>query len=175
MGEAITNVVISFFTHGSLPGEANNSLIVLIPKTTNPTSVNSFRPISLYNVVQMDCENQVVVHELLHSFKTRRVKSGFMAVKLDLQKAYDRCNWKFIQAVLTNLEFNSVSPIRFESEVLLRMLDNELRAGNISGAKPSAKGPVITYVMYTNDIILFSKATRNDAKRLSDCLGKYCD
>ena len=51
-------------------------------------------------------ENQVVVHELLHSFKVRKVKSGFMALKLDLQKAYDRFNWKFIQVVLSNLGFN---------------------------------------------------------------------
>ena len=51
-------------------------------------------------------KNQVVVHELLHSFKMRRVKNGFMAIKLDLQKAYDRVNWDFIKAVLTNLAFN---------------------------------------------------------------------
>ena len=51
VGDAITNAVISFFTHRNLPGEANSSLIVLIPKTTNLTLVNSFCPISLYNVV----------------------------------------------------------------------------------------------------------------------------
>ena len=51
-------------------------------------------------------KNQVVVHELLHSFKTRKVKNGFMAIKLDLQKAYDRVNWDFTKAVLTNLGFN---------------------------------------------------------------------
>lgn len=30
-----------------------------------------------------------------------------MAVKLDLQKAYDRINWSFIQTVLTNFSFDS--------------------------------------------------------------------
>lgn len=50
VGEPVTNAIIYLFTHGSLPGEANNSLIVLIPKTTNPTSANIFRPISLCNV-----------------------------------------------------------------------------------------------------------------------------
>lgn len=47
-----------------------------------------------------------MVHELLHSFKVRKVKSGFMAVKIDLQKAYDIINWRFIQTVLSNLGFN---------------------------------------------------------------------
>ena len=59
-------------------------------------------------------------------------------------------------------------------EVLSRMLDKELRDGNISGVKPSIRGPTITHVMYADDIILFSKATKNDARRLADCLDKYC-
>lgn len=50
-GDAITDVVISFFTDEYFTKEANNSFIVLILKTTNPTSVNNFRPISLCNVV----------------------------------------------------------------------------------------------------------------------------
>ena len=120
VGEIVTQAVVSFFVDGSLPKEANSSLIVLIPKTSNPTTVNNFRPISLCNVVykiiskllvakfrpllhkiispcqsafipgRWIAENQVVVHELLHSFKVRKVKSGFIALKLDLQKAYDR-------------------------------------------------------------------------------------
>lgn len=43
---------------------------------------------------------------MLHSFKVRKVKTGFMAIKLDLQKAYDRINWGFIQAVLFNFGFD---------------------------------------------------------------------
>jgi len=54
------------------------------------------------------------------------------------------------------------------------MLDKELRDGNISDAKPSIRGLALTHVMYTDDIVLFSKATINDAKRLVDCLEKYC-
>ena len=42
---------------------------------------------------------------MLHSFKTRRVKAGFMAIKLDLQKAYDRVNWSFILIVLEKFGF----------------------------------------------------------------------
>ena len=105
--------------------EVNSSLIVLIPKLSNPTFVNHYRPISLYNVVykiiskllveklrplldklisptqstfipnRWIAENQIIVQELLYSFKTRKTKPGLMAIKLDLQKAYDRVNWKF--------------------------------------------------------------------------------
>ena len=51
-------------------------------------------------------ENQIIVQEILHSFKTRKVKSGLMAVKIDLQKAYDRVNWNFLQVVLKNFGFD---------------------------------------------------------------------
>ena len=31
-----------------------------------------------------------------------------MAIKIDLQKVYDRVNWDFVQAILSKLGFNSV-------------------------------------------------------------------
>ena len=46
---------------GSLPKEINISLIVLIPKTQCPTTINNFRPISLCNIVYK------VIYELLVS------------------------------------------------------------------------------------------------------------
>ena len=51
-------------------------------------------------------ENQLLVHEVLHIFKRRNVTGGFLALKIDLQKAYDRVNWKFLQAVLVNFGFH---------------------------------------------------------------------
>ena len=51
-------------------------------------------------------ENQIVVQHMLHSFKTRKVKFGLTAIKIDLQKAYDRVNWNFLQAVLKNFGFD---------------------------------------------------------------------
>ena len=51
VGNDVINAVTSFFIRGSMPKEVNASLIVLIPKSSNPSSVNHFRPISLCNVV----------------------------------------------------------------------------------------------------------------------------
>jgi hypothetical protein len=36
------------------------------------------------------------------------VKGGFVAMKMDLQKAYDRVNWKFLRALLTKFGFNEI-------------------------------------------------------------------
>ena len=35
-------------------------------------------------------ENIVLAHEIVHSFKHTRKKKGFLGIKLDFQKAYDR-------------------------------------------------------------------------------------
>ena len=132
------NAVTSFFEVGKLPSEVNSSLIVLIPKTDNPCSVNNYRRISLCNVVykiiskllvsklrtvlhkfislcqsafihnRWIVENQVIVQEMLHSFKARKIKEGLIAIKLDFQKAYDRVNWSFIKVVLIKFGFNDV-------------------------------------------------------------------
>ena len=118
------------FETGKLLHEFNNSFIVLIPKTQSLTSFNHFRPISLCNVIykiiaklvvsklrpilykfispfqsafipgRWIIENQMIVQEMLHGFKRRKAKDGLMAIKLDLQKAYDRINWRFLQTVL---------------------------------------------------------------------------
>lgn len=100
VGNDVVKVVTSFFIIGSMPKEVNASLIVLIPKISNPASVNHFSPISLCNVVykiiskllmekimplldkmispiqlafilnKWIVENQIIVQEVLYSFKT---------------------------------------------------------------------------------------------------------
>ena len=59
-------------------------------------------------------------------------------------------------------------------DILSRMLDKELSVGNISGAKTSSRGLALMHVIYMDNIVLFSKATRKDAERLALCLEKYC-
>ena len=46
----------------------------------------------------------ILVHEILHSIKTKKF-SG-MLVKLDIAKAYDKINWKFIRKMLVVFDFS---------------------------------------------------------------------
>ena len=107
MGNDVVKAV-TFFLKGSMPKELYSSLIVLIPKITNPTSVNYFKPISLCNIVykiiskllitklrslldklisptqsalipnRWIVENQIIVQEIVHSFKSQKTSSGLM-------------------------------------------------------------------------------------------------
>ena len=45
---------------------------------------------------------------MLHSFKTRKIKSNMMAIKLGIQKAYDRVNWRLLKAALAQYGFSYI-------------------------------------------------------------------
>ena len=59
-------------------------------------------------------------------------------------------------------------------EVLSRLIKYDLSQKSIAGIKSSISGPTISHVMYANDIVLFSKASRKDATNLVRTLEKYC-
>ena len=41
-------------------------------------------------------KNEVVLQEILHSFRRRNLMDGMLATKLDHQKASDRVKWRFL-------------------------------------------------------------------------------
>jgi hypothetical protein len=51
-------------------------------------------------------DNVLVAYEALQTMHSRmRGKKGFMVVKLDMQKAYDRVEWPFLESMLRTLGF----------------------------------------------------------------------
>jgi hypothetical protein len=41
-------------------------------------------------------DNSILAHEIFHSMKKKRGSGGLMALKLDMEKAFDRMEWSFI-------------------------------------------------------------------------------
>ena len=54
------------------------------------------------------------------------------------------------------------------------MIDHELKLKNVAGIKTSINGPTFTHMMYADDVVLFSKASRKDAPSLVKTLENYC-
>jgi hypothetical protein len=51
-------------------------------------------------------DNVLVAYEALHSVKTRmHGKKGFMAIKLDMSKAYNRVEWAYLEVMMRKLGF----------------------------------------------------------------------
>ena len=67
-------------------------------------------------------ENVVLAHEVIHSFKHIGNNKGFLGIKLDFQKVYDRMEWRNLITVLkafgfsknfTNLIYQCLSSVQF--------------------------------------------------------------
>jgi hypothetical protein len=136
--EVVLNCVWDFFKKNHLLKEQNHTFIALIPKRLGPFSVNHFRPISLCNIIYKIIskilanrfkvllhhfispnqsafvpsrtiqDNSILAHELIHSIKSKKGRGGLMAVKIDMEKAFDRMEWDFLLSILTKLGFDSV-------------------------------------------------------------------
>ena len=45
---------------------------------------------------QKRVDNLIIVQELVHTMSKKKGRGGFMAIKIDLEKAYDYLEWSFI-------------------------------------------------------------------------------
>lgn len=123
VGSSIFEMVSRVFTDVVLDPWLNRTLLVLIPKQLGVETIKQFKPISLctvlYKVITklivirlrrvmqiLVKQNQssfiaarsisdkiVMAQEAIHTMKTTRNKKGWMAVKVDMEKAYDRIRW----------------------------------------------------------------------------------
>lgn len=131
----VFSCVQNFFENNYLDPRLNETHICLIPKIENPLTIKDYRPISLANVVykiiskilaerlkpwlnsiiienqsafipgRLITDNVLIAHELMHSLNTKNLKNKFMAVKLDIAKAFDKVEWRFVDAVMEKMGF----------------------------------------------------------------------
>jgi ribonuclease HI len=136
--DAVLSSIWNFFRSNHLIKEQNHTFIALIPKKMGASSVHQFRPISLCNIIYKIIskilanrfkgllhhfispfqsafvpsrniqDNSILVHELFNSINSKRGRGGLMAVKIDMEKAFDRMEWSFILAILSKLGFHSI-------------------------------------------------------------------
>lgn len=120
VGGEVVQLVMEFFDSGLLMDGINTTNIVLIPKKKNPTSLLELRLIALCNVVmkvitkvianrlkrmldsvisdtqstflpgRLIIDNVMLSFEVMHYLKKALGKEGYMALKLDMSKAYNR-------------------------------------------------------------------------------------
>ena len=50
-------------------------------------------------------DNVIITQELIYSLRKRKGRTGYMVIKVDQEKAYDRLEWSFIKMVLEHFGF----------------------------------------------------------------------
>jgi hypothetical protein len=130
VGEDVTKAALHVLNNRGSSKPYNHTNIFLIPKKNHPTHPSDFRPISLCNVTlkiitktianriklvlpNMISPNQsafvpgrhitdniLVAYEIFHHFNHSNSRKGYMGVKTDMAKAYDRVEWNFLQTTL---------------------------------------------------------------------------
>jgi hypothetical protein len=51
-------------------------------------------------------DNTILAHELFHAMKHKQGNGGLMALKLDMEKAFDSMEWSFLLRILSLLGFH---------------------------------------------------------------------
>ncbi|KAK2996151.1 hypothetical protein RJ639_029510, partial [Escallonia herrerae] len=161
--------VKNFFITGHILKEQNHTLIALILKQDNPVSVNHYQPISLCNVSykliskilasrlqavlhqlvsplqaafvpkRLINDNSIIVQELWHTMRKKKGKNELMAIKIDMEKAYDKMEWSFILNILKNFGFDQ-KWIGWVEQYISTATFSTLINGAPHGLFPSSKG-----------------------------------
>lgn len=77
---------------------------------------------------------------------------------------------------LRGLRGDPISPTLFTvlSNLLSRILACSEAVGRLSGVKVARSSPKVTHLMYADDLVIYCKATDEEAREVHDCLNFYC-
>lgn len=244
----VIGMVRNFFRNGFLLKQINYTHIALIPKVDASKLISQFRPTSLCNVTYKIIskiltnrlkrvmpklvsinqnafvpnrhiqDNLITVQELMLTLKRKTGRGDLLAVKFDMEKAYDKMDWSFLIEVLkcfgsndtwrhwifhcisilsfsilfngTPFEFKTfeffkpsgglrqgdpLSPFSFVlvTEVLSRLLKKEETRGSLHGIRIARSAPLVTNILFADDVMLFYRANGNEVHTLRRYLHTY--
>ncbi|XP_061367553.1 uncharacterized protein LOC133310607 [Gastrolobium bilobum] len=143
--------------------EVNSTLLVLIPKHVMEKEVSPYQVSFVPNrQIQYIIS---IVQELVHSTSKMRGKKAYMAIKIDLVKAYDR---RFEAG-------DPLSPYLFvlAMEKLSHIITTAVNGGLWKPMYVGKGGPKISHLACADDLMMFMEASEEQIKILLKCLNIF--
>ncbi|KAI5413464.1 hypothetical protein KIW84_057875 [Lathyrus oleraceus] len=79
-------------------------------------------------------------------------------MKIDSAKACEKMSWSFVKKVLLEIS----------------LPDNEVDKGYWDGIKTGRNGPIVSHLMFTDDLLIFGKAKEKKIRKVHKVLDKFC-
>ena len=127
VGKSVIKEVKKIFKERKVPKILNRTNVNLIPKIHGLEVIGNYHPISICNTVhklipkiiverlrllldkiispvqsafipgRKGVDNMIILQETIHTISRKRGKVGYMTIKVDLEKAYNKLEWGFIR------------------------------------------------------------------------------
>ncbi|XP_062028350.1 uncharacterized protein LOC133744226 [Rosa rugosa] len=192
--------------------QINFTHICLIPKVDSPETMADLRPIALCNVIYKLCskvianrlkmllpqiispfqsafipgrlitDNTLAANELAHFIHNKRSGDEFMALKLDLSKAYDRYSFQvwgkprgYVVPTRGLRKGDPLSPYLFllGAEGLSALLLKKAELGVLLGISICEGAPMVNHLLFADDSMLYAKANLQACQAISNVLEVY--
>ncbi|PWA66317.1 RNA-directed DNA polymerase, eukaryota, Reverse transcriptase zinc-binding domain protein [Artemisia annua] len=217
----VCKAIREFFVTGKLLKEINSTIITLVPKIQTPTKVSDFRPIACCNVLykciskilterMKGCLGKLVSQNQNAFIPNRQIQDNILlaqelfrgydrkkgpkriALKVDIQKAYDTVNWDFLKDILKNFGFHPkmswlfqggrglrqgdpMSPYLFTlvMEVLSVIVQRKVEQDREFKFHFGCKQLKITHVYFADDLLMFCHGDSTSVKVFRDAIEEF--
>ncbi|GAA0170860.1 hypothetical protein LIER_25033 [Lithospermum erythrorhizon] len=186
------------------------SLCNIVTKIIGNVMTNRMRPVLMAIISEnksaflpgcMIPDNILIAREVLHFMNhSKSVRNTNMAIKHDMSKAYDRVEWKFLEALMLKLGFcckwvdwtmSLVSTVSYSflingvpcgfirptrgirQEELTCMMREAKERRTLTGIKISRDSSSINHILFADDTIIFYKATTSAGREITRILTEY--
>ncbi|GJS24288.1 hypothetical protein Tco_0452920 [Tanacetum coccineum] len=218
IGLNICNAVLDFFSNRQIFKEINHTFLALIPKVATPLKVNDYRHISCCNVIykciskiltkrvikgikEVVSDNQsafipgkrisdniLITQELMHSYHKKKGPPR-CAFKIDIQKAYDTVDWRFLEHILIRFGFHNtmirekrgldrgdpLSPYLFTlvMEILTLILKRRNRLSDSFRFHHHCEEIQLINVCFADDLFIFARGDVESARVIMESLEEF--
>lgn len=165
----VVHDILGFFGGNRMNKAVNHTFLALIPKRTAANLVDQFRPIALCNVIykivmkiiatrlkhvlnsiihpsqaafipsRSILDNGIINHEVMCYLNAQKGRNGFIAIKVDMAKAYDRVEWNVLQTIMEAHDFND-NCCKLIFECILSVHYSVILNGSPCGFFPESRG-----------------------------------